>query len=126
PGIGAQSNGAYLAIQVGSIGFQPAEFAKIAIIVFLASYLRDTADVLVRSRVRPLRGGRQALVYGGPVAAALLVLLAVRPGLPGIVLVIGFTASLIAVLRERPSPKHFGPLLLVWGAAMLMLIFIRD
>jgi cell division protein FtsW (lipid II flippase) len=30
------------------------------------------------------------------------------------------------VLRERPSPKHFGPLLLVWGLAMLMLIVIRD
>ena len=37
-----------------------------------------------------------------------------------------FVASLVAVLRERPSPKHFGPLLLVWGLAMLMLIFIRD
>jgi cell division protein FtsW (lipid II flippase) len=32
----------------------------------------------------------------------------------------------VAVLRERPSPKHFGPLLLVWGLAMLMLIVIRD
>ena len=30
------------------------------------------------------------------------------------------------MLRDRPSPKHFGPLLLVWGLAMLMLIFIRD
>ena len=30
------------------------------------------------------------------------------------------------MLRERPSLKHFGPLLLVWGLAMLMLIFIRD
>ena len=37
-----------------------------------------------------------------------------------------FVASLVAVLRERPSLKHFGPLLLVWGLAMLMLIFIRD
>ena len=30
------------------------------------------------------------------------------------------------MLRDRPSPKHFGPLLLVWGLAMLMLILIRD
>ena len=37
-----------------------------------------------------------------------------------------FVASLVAVIRERPSLKHFGPLLLVWGLAMLMLIFIRD
>jgi cell division protein FtsW (lipid II flippase) len=42
------------------------------------------------------------------------------------VLLIVFVASFVAVLRERPSPKHFGPLLLVWGLAMLMLIFIRD
>ena len=41
-------------------------------------------------------------------------------------LLVVFVASLVAVLRERPSPKHFGPLLLVWGLAMLMLIFIRD
>ena len=25
-----------------------------------------------------------------------------------------------------PPLKHFGPLLVVWGAAMLMLVFIRD
>jgi cell division protein FtsW (lipid II flippase) len=33
---------------------------------------------------------------------------------------------MVAIVRERPSLKHFGPLLLVWGLAMLMLIFIRD
>ena len=37
-----------------------------------------------------------------------------------------FTVSLAAILRERPSLKHFGPLLLIWGMAMLMLLFIRD
>jgi cell division protein FtsW (lipid II flippase) len=47
PGIGAQINGAYLAVQIGSLTFQPAEFSKIAIIVFVASYLRDTRQLLV-------------------------------------------------------------------------------
>jgi cell division protein FtsW (lipid II flippase) len=42
------------------------------------------------------------------------------------VLLAVFTLSFAAVLRDRPSPKHFGPLLLVWGLAMLMLIVIRD
>ena len=65
PGIGAQVNGAFLAVKVGPIQFQPAEFAKIAIIVFLASYLRDTGDVLVRARLRPLPFGRQLLLFGG-------------------------------------------------------------
>jgi len=83
PGIGQQTNGAYLGIGIGPITFQPAEFAKIGIVIFLASYLRDTRQLLVT-------GGRQFL---------------------GIVI---------------PPLKHLGPLLVVWGAAMMMLVFIRD
>jgi cell division protein FtsW (lipid II flippase) len=83
PGIGDQVNGAYLGVRVGSVSFQPAEFAKIAIVIFLASYLRDTRQVLVQ-------GARR---------------------------VAGVTI---------PPLKHFGPVLVVWGAAMFMLVFIRD
>ncbi len=83
PGIGQQVNGAYLGVKLGPIAFQPAEFAKIAIVIFLAAYLRDTRQVLVL-------GSRRFL---------------------------GITI---------PPLKHFGPLLVVWGAAMLMLVFIRD
>jgi cell division protein FtsW (lipid II flippase) len=83
PGFGSQTNGAYLAIKAGPVTFQPAELAKIAIVVFLASYLRDTRQVLVL-------GGRRVL---------------------------GATI---------PPLKHVGPLLVVWGAAMLMLVVIRD
>jgi cell division protein FtsW (lipid II flippase) len=83
PVVGGQINGAYLAISVGPITFQPAEFAKIGIVVFLASYLRDTRQVLVL-------GARRIL---------------------------GLTL---------PPLKHFGPLLVVWGAAMMMLIVIKD
>jgi cell division protein FtsW (lipid II flippase) len=83
PGIGSQINGAYLAVRVGSIQFQPAEFAKIGIVIFLASYLRDTRQVLVI-------GARRIL---------------------GVTL---------------PPIKHFGPLLVIWGLAMLMLLVIRD
>jgi cell division protein FtsW (lipid II flippase) len=83
PGIGQQVNGAYLGVGLGAITFQPAEFAKLAIVVFLAAYLRDTREVLAQ-------GSRRVL---------------------------GLTI---------PSLKHLGPLLLVWGAAMLMLVFIRD
>ena len=126
PGVGVQDNGAFLAIKLGPIQFQPAEFAKLGIIIFLASYLRETADVLLRPRLRPLPFARQLLLFGIPALATLLLVLALDLGPAGSILLIVFVASLVAVLRERPSPKHFGPLLLVWGLAMLMLIFIRD
>jgi cell division protein FtsW (lipid II flippase) len=126
PGIGVQDNGAFLAIKLGPIQFQPAEFAKLGIIIFLASYLRETADVLLRPRLRPLTFARQLLLFGIPALATLLLVLALDLGPAGSILLIVFVASLVAVLRERPSPKHFGPLLLIWGLAMLMLIFIRD
>jgi cell division protein FtsW (lipid II flippase) len=83
PGIGQQVNGAYLGVGIGPISFQPAEFGKIAIIIFLAAYLRDTRQVLVQ-------GSRRFLFV------------------------------------TIPPTKHFGPLLVVWGAAMVMLVFIRD
>ena len=83
PGIGQQVNGAYLGVKLGPIAFQPAEFTKIAIIIFLASYLREHREVLIV-------GARRVL---------------------GVTL---------------PPLKHFGPLLVVWGASMFMLVFIRD
>jgi cell division protein FtsW (lipid II flippase) len=83
PGIGEQVNGAYLGVKIGPISFQPAEFAKIAIVVFLASYLRENREVLIV-------GARRIL---------------------GVTL---------------PPIKHFGPMLVVWGASMLLLVFIRD
>src|ERR1019366_3583901 len=46
PGIGEQVNGAYLDIHFGSVSFQPSELAKIAIVIFLASYLHDNRQLL--------------------------------------------------------------------------------
>ena len=83
PGIGGQVNGAYLAIHLGSISFQPAELAKVAIVIFLASYLRDNRQILVSA-------GRRVL---------------------------GLTI---------PPMKQFGPMLIVWGAAMGTLLITRE
>jgi cell division protein FtsW (lipid II flippase) len=84
PGIGEQANGAYLGVHIPGLGvFQPAEFAKIGLVVFLASYLRDTRQVMVM-------GARRFL---------------------GVTL---------------PPIKHFGPLLVMWGLAMLIMVLLHD
>ncbi|MEA2199102.1 MAG: hypothetical protein QOJ25_3153 [Solirubrobacteraceae bacterium] len=84
PGIGYQANGAYLGIHIpGVFVFQPTEFAKIGFVIFLASYLRDTRQVLVQ-------GARRIL---------------------------GVTI---------PPIKHFGPVIVIWGLAMGILILLHD
>jgi cell division protein FtsW (lipid II flippase) len=84
PGIGDQVNGAYLQIKLpGGVTFQPTEFSKLGLVVFLASYLRDTRQVLVQ-------GARRFL---------------------GITL---------------PPLKHFGPVLVIWGVAMMSLVLLSD
>jgi cell division protein FtsW (lipid II flippase) len=84
PGLGHAANGAYLGVRIpGLFVFQPPEFAKIGLVVFLASYLRDTRQVLVM-------GARRIL---------------------GVTL---------------PPLKHFGPVLLIWGLAMGILIVLSD
>ena len=83
PVIGYQANGAYLGIHLGSLVFQPTEFAKVGLVVFLASYLRDTRQVLVQ-------GARRIL---------------------GVTL---------------PPLKHLGPVLVIWGVAMVILLLLHD
>ena len=84
PGIGYQANGAYLGVRIpGLFVFQPAEFAKIGLVIFLASYLRDTRQVMVM-------GARRIL---------------------------GITF---------PPIKHFGPVLVIWGIAMVIMFLLHD
>jgi cell division protein FtsW (lipid II flippase) len=83
-GIGDQVNGAYLGVHIpGLFVFQPPEFAKIGLVVFLASYLRDTRQLLVV-------GARRVL---------------------------GVTI---------PPIKHFGPVVVIWGLAMAILVVLSD
>ena len=80
PVLGETVNGATLWVRVGPIAFQPGEFAKVLLVVFLAGYLRDNRELL-------------SMGFG-------------RAGLP--------------------SAKHFGPLLAIWGGAMLVLVATND
>jgi cell division protein FtsW (lipid II flippase) len=46
PGIGFETNGARLWARIGPLTFQPAEFGKILIVIFLASYLSAKRELL--------------------------------------------------------------------------------
>jgi cell division protein FtsW (lipid II flippase) len=63
PGIGSTVNGARLWIHVGSYQFQPGELAKIALIVFLAGYLREKREVLAQGRIKDI--GPLLVIWGG-------------------------------------------------------------
>src|SRR5260370_41372618 len=73
PVIGRTINGGRLWAKLGPLQLPPGELAKIALIVFLAGYLREKREVLAQGRL-----------------------------------------------------KDFGPLLLIWGAAMLVLVETHD
>jgi cell division protein FtsW (lipid II flippase) len=73
PHFGTTVNGARLWVHVGRFQFQPGEFSKIFLIVFLAAYLREKREVLAQARL-----------------------------------------------------KDVGPLLVIWGACMLVLVSSND
>lgn len=79
PGIGRTINGATLWVDLGPFVFQPGELAKVMIVIFLASYLRDRRDVLTGAHWYSL-----------------------------------------------PPIRHLGPLIVVWGAAIVVLILTND
>jgi cell division protein FtsW (lipid II flippase) len=81
PRLSAPVNGAYLAFRVGPITFQTAELAKICIIIFLASYLRDTRQLLVTAgrkigpvTLPPLKHLGPLLVVWGAAMAMLFII----------------------------------------------------
>jgi cell division protein FtsW (lipid II flippase) len=70
PGIGEEINGSRLWIHFGSLQFQPGELGKIALIVFLAAYLREKREVLAAGSLKDW--GPLLVIWGG----AMLVLFA--------------------------------------------------
>jgi cell division protein FtsW (lipid II flippase) len=66
PGIGREINGARLWVGRGEFQFQPGEFAKILMIVFLAGYLREKREVLAQGRLKDF--GPLLLIWGGAMA----------------------------------------------------------
>jgi cell division protein FtsW (lipid II flippase) len=115
-------NGAYLSIQLGSLSVQPAEFAKIAIVIFLASYLRDTRQLLVTAGKRvagitipPLKHFGPMLVIWG---TSLLLLFFIRD-IGSSVMFFGAFLAMVYVATDRLSFVVVGVALFALGGYLV-------
>src|SRR5215210_233294 len=66
--LGYEVNGARLWVEVGSVTFQPSEFARIALIVFFAGYLAEKRDLWAATSRSFVGIQLPALKYFGPIA----------------------------------------------------------
>ena len=70
PGLGREINGAKIWVSLGSINFQPGEFAKIVLAVFFSAYIVEKRDVLAISGVRRFGVSIPELRHLGPILLA--------------------------------------------------------
>jgi cell division protein FtsW (lipid II flippase) len=118
PVIGRSVNGARLWVDLGPIQFQPGEFAKLAVIVFLAGYLREKREVLAQGRLKDL--GPLLVIWG----AAMLVL--VQTGdLGSALLYFGIFLGMLYVATARLAYVVGGLGLFVAGAMALYQVVPR-
>lgn len=93
PGVGIVGNGSRRWLGAGSIQVQPAEIAKLALVVWLAGYLARNADRLNR---------REGLVRPVGITALLGLLILVEPDL-GTAVVLGGVALAMIVIAGAPA-----------------------
>ena len=118
PGIGTEINGAHLWVQIGPLTFQPAEFGKILIVIFLASYLSSKRELLEAGvgrlglpRVKDL--GPFLLAWGASLAVLFL-----ERDLGASLLFFGVFVVMLWVASGRLGYLLVGGLLFVVGAAV--------
>jgi cell division protein FtsW (lipid II flippase) len=110
PGIGLTINGSRLWVHVGSLQFQPGELGKIALIIFLAAYLREKREVLAQGRLKDW--GPLLVIWGG----AMLVLFATGDLGSGL-LYYGIFLALLYAATARVAYIGIAMVLFVVGAA---------
>ena len=110
PVIGESVNGARLWIHFGSLQFQPGELAKIALIIFLAGYLREKREVLAQGRLKDF--GPLLVIWGG----AMLVLVETND-LGSALLYYGIFLAMLYVATARIAYVVVGAVLFVGGSA---------
>ena len=113
---GVEINGARLWIKVGPIQYEPIELIKLCIVLFLAAYLAEMADVIAAARAWSLRAN---LKYLGPLFigwGASMAILVVQRDLGMATLLLATFATLLFVATRRIDIVVFGALLFAAGA----------
>ncbi len=113
---GKEVNGARLWIKLGPIEYEPIELIKLFIVLFLAAYLAEMADVIRNARPWSLRANVKylgPLFIGWGVSMAILV---VQRDLGMATLLLATFATLLFVATRRADIVLFGALLFVVGA----------
>jgi len=121
PGIGRTINGARLWVSIGDLTFQPSELGKVLIVVFLASYLNSTRELLAIGTIAvgPLR--LPPLKHLGPLIVAWATSLAVlflEKDLGASLLYFAIFVVMLWVATGRGAYLAIGFLLFGAGAAM--------
>jgi cell division protein FtsW (lipid II flippase) len=111
PVIGHTVNGARLWVDIGPLGFQPGELAKVFLIVFLAAYLREKREVLAQARLKDL--GPLLLFFG----AAMLIIVETND-LGSAFLYFGIFLAMLYVATGRALFVAVGLALFAGGAAL--------
>ncbi|MBE3008276.1 FtsW/RodA/SpoVE family cell cycle protein [Microbispora sp. NEAU-D428] len=126
PFIGREINGARIWVGIGPFSIQPAEFAKLALVVFFAGYLVAKRDVLALA-------GRRLLLIDLPRARDLgpvlitwgisLGVLVMQKDLGSSLLLFGAFVAMLYIATQRTSWVLIGILLFVGGAFLAGQIF---
>lgn len=126
PGLGKEINGARIWIGFGSATIQPAEFAKIALVVFFAGYLVAKRDVLALAGRRLLFIDLPRARDLGPVLitwAVAIGVLVLQKDLGSSLLLFGGFVVMLYIATQRTSWVLIGILLFVGGAFLAGQLF---
>ncbi|WP_237101605.1 FtsW/RodA/SpoVE family cell cycle protein [Nonomuraea sp. MG754425] len=126
PGLGREINGARIWIGVGPASIQPAEFAKIALVIFFAGYLVAKRDVLALAGRRLLFIDLPRARDLGPVLitwAVAIGVLVLQKDLGSSLLLFGGFVVMLYIATQRTSWVLIGLLLFIGGAFLAGQIF---
>ncbi|MBV8371968.1 MAG: FtsW/RodA/SpoVE family cell cycle protein [Candidatus Eremiobacteraeota bacterium] len=113
---GEEINGARLWIRIGSIQYEPIELIKLFIVLFLAAYLAEMADVIANARPWSLQAN---LKYLGPLLVgwgASMAILVVQHDLGMATLLLATFATLLYVATRRIDLVALGAVVFAAGA----------